>query len=119
MSLPTHEDIKLFVEKDTKKQHHSKKHHEKQLKATHQMQRTQWIQWKQEEGCWQHKGGTKFQAQDDERNFGDSGYEVTTLHDDCAKTGNGTRKELHVLKQHLKENMNLHKHKSQLLWAQE
>jgi len=40
---------------------------------------------------------------DDEKNFGGSGYEVTTWHEDHAKIGNGTNKELHVLKHQLKE----------------
>jgi hypothetical protein len=40
---------------------------------------------------------------DDERNFGDSGYEVMTRHEDRVKAENGTKKELHVLKQQLKE----------------
>ena len=45
---------------------------------------------------------------DDERNFGDSGYEVTARHEDHAKTKNGT-KELHVLKHKLKKNMKFHR----------
>ena len=36
---------------------------------------------------------------DDEINFGESGYEVTTRHEDRAKTENGIKKELHALKQ--------------------
>ena len=40
---------------------------------------------------------------DDESNFGDSGYEVMVRHEDHAKIENGTNKELHVLKQQLRE----------------
>jgi len=43
------------------------------------------------------------QDQDDESNFGDSDYEVTTQHEDRVKTRNVTKKELHVLKKQLKE----------------
>jgi len=35
---------------------------------------------------------------DDERNFGDFGYEVMMQHEDRANTENGTKKELDVLK---------------------
>ena len=62
MNLHTHEDIKLFIDKDINiwlQQHQSKQHHEKQLKATYQMQQMQ------EEGCWQHIGGAKLQSQAD------------------------------------------------------
>ena len=40
---------------------------------------------------------------DDERNFGDSSYEVTVPHEDRVKVEDGTKKELHVLKQQPKE----------------
>lgn len=40
---------------------------------------------------------------DDERNFWDTDYEVMTRHEDHVKIENGTKKELHVLKQQLKE----------------
>ena len=40
---------------------------------------------------------------DDERNFGDLGYEVMVWHGDHAKTENGTKNELHVMKQQLNE----------------
>ena len=39
----------------------------------------------------------------DESNFGDSSYEVTTRHEESTKIDNGTKKELHVPKQKLKE----------------
>jgi len=48
MDLPTHEDMKLFVDKDIKiwwLQHHNKQHHEQNLKEAYRMQ------WMQEEGC--------------------------------------------------------------------
>jgi len=38
----------------------------------------------------------------DESNFGDSGYEVTTRHEDHMKIENGRKKEFDVLKQQLK-----------------
>ena len=99
MELPSYKDIKLFAQKDIKIW--QQQHHEQLLKATYRMQRMQ------EQGCWQHKGGTNLQAQnrsiDDEINFGDSGYEVTTRHEDHTKIENGTKKELHVLKQQFKE----------------
>jgi len=38
-----------------------------------------------------------------ERNFGDLDYEMMVRHEDCAKEENRTKKELHVLKQQLKE----------------
>ena len=60
MDLPTHEDIKLFLDKDIKQQHHSEKHHDQPLKASYRMQRTQQMQ---EEGCWQHRAATKLQDQ--------------------------------------------------------
>jgi len=56
---------------------------------------------------------------DNESNFGDSGYEVTTRHEYCAKTKNGTKKELHVLKQQLRKNMKLHRHTNELQQEQE
>ena len=40
---------------------------------------------------------------DNESNFGDTGYEVTVRHEGRAKTENGTKKELHVLKKQLEE----------------
>ena len=40
---------------------------------------------------------------DNERNFGDSGCEVTARHEGHAKTENGMKKELHVPKEKLKE----------------
>jgi len=45
----------------------------------------------------------------DDNNFGDSGYEVMTRHEDHAKAKNRTKKELHVLKQQLKEEHELHR----------
>jgi len=47
---------------------------------------------------------------DDERNSGDSGYEVAVCHEDRVKGEDETKKELHVLKQQLRKNMKLHKH---------
>ena len=38
-----------------------------------------------------------------ERNYGDSGYKVMARHEDHADVENGTNKDLHVLKQQLKE----------------
>jgi len=46
---------------------------------------------------------------DDERNFGDLGYEVVLRHEDHMKTNNGTNKELHVLKHQLKVEHELHR----------
>lgn len=40
---------------------------------------------------------------DDERNFGDFGYEVMVQHEDRAEIEIGKKKELHVLKKKLKE----------------
>ena len=51
---------------------------------------------------------------DDESNFGDSGYEVTTHHEDCVKAEDGTKKELHALKKQLRKNMKLHKQTNEL-----
>ena len=48
MSLPTHEDINLFVEKDIKQQHHNEKHYSQQIKSTYRMKQMQRMQ---EEGC--------------------------------------------------------------------
>lgn len=62
MGLPSHEDIKLFMEKYIKHQHHSENHHEQQLKAAYRMQ---WTQQMQEEGYWQPRGGAKLQDQAD------------------------------------------------------
>lgn len=56
----------------------------------------------------QNKVASSSRSTDDERNFGDSGYEVTMRHEDRAKVENRTKKELHVLKQQLKEEQELH-----------
>ena len=45
----------------------------------------------------------------DERNFGGLGYEVMARHEDHTKAENETEKELHVLKQQLKEEQELHR----------
>ena len=49
------------------------------------------------------KVATSSRSTDNERNFGDSGYEMMARHEGSAKTENGTKNELHVLKQQLKE----------------
>jgi len=49
-----------------------------------------------------------------ERNFGDSSYEVTAQHEDHANVENGTKKELHVLKQQLKEEHKRHRQENRL-----
>ena len=49
-----------------------------------------------------------------EINFGGSGYEVTTPHEDHVKEENGTEKELHVLRRQLKEEQELHRQENEL-----
>ena len=56
-----------------------------------------------------NKFASSSKSTDDERNFGDSFYEVTTQHEDHAKVENVIENELHVLKQQLKEEQELHK----------
>jgi len=51
---------------------------------------------------------------DNERIFGDSSYEVMARHEYSAKVEDGTKKELHVLKQQLRKNMMLHKQTNEL-----
>ena len=46
-----------------------------------------------------NKVASSSKSVNDESNFGDFGYEVTTRHEDHVKTKNGTKKDLHVLKQ--------------------
>ena len=109
MSLPTHEDIKLFVDKDIKirwQQHYSKQHHQKQQKATHlhaTNARGRMLKTKRRD-----KVARSSISTDNESNFGDSSYEVMAQPEGHAKIENGTNKELHVLKQQLRKNMNLH-----------
>jgi len=50
-----------------------------------------------------NKVASSNRSTDDERNFRDLGYEVMAQHEDHVKTKNGTKKELQVLKQQLKE----------------
>lgn len=62
MSLPTHEDMKLFIYKYMKiwqYEHHNEQHHEQQLMIAY------WRQRMQEESCWENRGRTKLQAQVD------------------------------------------------------
>jgi len=56
---------------------------------------------------------------DDERKFGDSGYEVTTQHEVHVKAEDGTKKELHVLKQQLRKNMKPQRQTNELQQEQE
>ena len=50
-----------------------------------------------------NKVASSSRSTNDERNFGDLGYEVMTRHEDRVKTKTGTKKEFHVLKKKLKE----------------
>ena len=59
-------------------------------------------------GRW-NKVSSSRRSINDEINFGDSGYEVKMQHEDRAKVEDGTKKELHVLKQQLRKNIKLHK----------
>ena len=91
MNLPIHEDIKLFMEKDIKMNgndittSNTISNSKRQHTCTWQMQ---------EEGCWQHRGGSKLQVQSrsihDESSFEDWGYEVMTQHEDHAKAERAT-----------------------------
>ena len=56
-----------------------------------------------------NKVASSSRAIDDESNFGDSNYEVMERHEDHVKAEDGTKKELHVLKQKLRKNMKLHR----------
>ena len=57
----------------------------------------------------QNKVASSSRSINNERNFGDSGYEMTKRHEDRTKIENGTEKELHMLKQQLKEEQELHR----------
>ena len=69
----------------------------------------------QEEGCWQHKGETKLQAQANPLMMKENleTWAMRWRHN-RVKTENGTKKELHVLKQQLKEEHELHKQVNEL-----
>jgi len=57
----------------------------------------------------QNKVARSSRYNNNERNFGDSDYEVMVQHEDHVKAKYGTKKELHVLKQQHGKNMKLHR----------
>lgn len=67
----------------------------------------------------QNKVASSSKSTCDERNFGDSSYEVKERHEDPMKPENKIKKELKVLKQQLKEEQKMHRQENELQQEQE